>query len=157
LPDDAFETVILPKDLGRACKVGEDFLQSRYGVVGVATVGYGVRLGLGSGFVTTHNVQGRLPPMDKGLPQQRPLVTFRVDPNVLVESLLAMVDLLPDDSRSLQCCGFGPAPAAVGLPFRKRTALAARRSGSELPSPRRTRPALPGQFQGAGSARDLAA
>jgi hypothetical protein len=33
LPDDACETIILPKDLERACKVGEDFLQSRFGMV----------------------------------------------------------------------------------------------------------------------------
>jgi hypothetical protein len=45
LPDDAFETVILPKDMERACKVGEDFLQDRFGLFGIATVGKEVCLG----------------------------------------------------------------------------------------------------------------
>src|SRR5262245_9243079 len=39
LPDDAFQTIILPKDLERACKVGENFLQSRFNAVGIATIG----------------------------------------------------------------------------------------------------------------------
>src|SRR4029079_6905205 len=39
LPDDACEAVILPRDLERACKVGEDFLQSRFGLFGIATMG----------------------------------------------------------------------------------------------------------------------
>jgi len=32
LPDDAFEAIILPKDLERACKGGEDFLQNKFGL-----------------------------------------------------------------------------------------------------------------------------
>src|SRR5262245_32752932 len=30
LPDDAFEAIIVPRDLEKACKVGGDFLQSRF-------------------------------------------------------------------------------------------------------------------------------
>ena len=37
LPDDAFEAIILPKDLERACKVGDDFLQSKFRLGRVAT------------------------------------------------------------------------------------------------------------------------
>jgi hypothetical protein len=44
-PDDAFEAIILPKDLERACKVGEDLLQNRFGMVGLATMGNNVCLG----------------------------------------------------------------------------------------------------------------
>ncbi|HYV36612.1 MAG TPA: hypothetical protein VE988_12950 [Gemmataceae bacterium] len=32
LPDNAYEAITLPKDLERACKVGEDFLQSKFGL-----------------------------------------------------------------------------------------------------------------------------
>src|SRR5262245_2300379 len=46
LPDDAFQTFILPKDLERACNVGEGFLQSRFNAVGIATMGGCVCLGL---------------------------------------------------------------------------------------------------------------
>jgi hypothetical protein len=94
------------KDLERACKVGEDFLQDRFGVigiasvVGIATLLYGVRLGLSSKLVTAHNVEGRFPQMGKIIPKQRPLFTFRVDLKILAATLFAMVDLLPDDSRS---------------------------------------------------------
>ncbi|MCI0742183.1 MAG: hypothetical protein L0Y72_24380 [Gemmataceae bacterium] len=38
-PDDAFETIILPKELERACKLGEDWVQQKFGSVGLATVG----------------------------------------------------------------------------------------------------------------------
>src|SRR5262245_1188197 len=107
LPDDAFEAIIMPKDLERACKVGEDFLQSRFGVVGIATVGYGVRLGLGSELVTAQTVQGRFPQMDKIIPKKRPLFTFRVDPKILAETLLAMADLLPDTDRGVQFFYYG--------------------------------------------------
>src|SRR6266850_388664 len=46
-PDDAFEAIILPKDLERACKVGGDDLQRCFDSVGIATIGNGVCLGLG--------------------------------------------------------------------------------------------------------------
>ena len=107
LPDDGFEAIIMPKDLERACKVGEDFLQSRFGVVGIATVGYGVRLGLGSELVTAQTVQGRFPQMDKIIPKKRPLFTFRVDPKILAETLLATADLLPDTDRGVQFFYYG--------------------------------------------------
>src|SRR5262245_21517316 len=107
LPNDAFEAIILPKDLERACKVGEDFLQSRFRMVGIATVGNGVCLGLGSELVTAQNVEGRFPQMDKIIPKKRPLFTFRVDPKILAETLLAMADLLPDTDRGVQFFYYG--------------------------------------------------
>ena len=58
LPDDAFEVIILPKDLERACKVGDDYLQSRFGLVGIATVGNDTCLGLGADVVTARIVEG---------------------------------------------------------------------------------------------------
>src|ERR1700758_1179155 len=58
LPDDACETIILP-DLERACKVGDGFLQKRFGVFGIATMGDEVCLGLGSDLVTARTVEGR--------------------------------------------------------------------------------------------------
>jgi hypothetical protein len=59
LPDDAGEAIILPRDLERACKVGEDFLKSRFGLFGIATMGSAVYLGLGSELVTARTV-GRI-------------------------------------------------------------------------------------------------
>jgi hypothetical protein len=106
-PDDAFEAIILPKDLERACKVGEDFLQDRLNVVGVATVGNGVCLGLGSELVTARTVEGRFPRLDQVVPKKRPLFTFRVDPKTLAETLLAMADLLPDEDRAVQFFYYG--------------------------------------------------
>jgi hypothetical protein len=106
-PDDAFEAIILPKDLERACKVGEDFLQSRFDMVGVATVGNGVCLGLGSELVTARTVEGRFPRMDQVIPKKRPLFTFRVDPKILAETLLAMADLLPGEDRAVQFFYYG--------------------------------------------------
>jgi hypothetical protein len=83
LPDDACEAIILPKDLERACKVGEDFLQSRFGMLGIATMGNDVCLGLGTEVVTARIVEGRFPSLDQVIPKKRPLFTFRVDPKVL--------------------------------------------------------------------------
>ena len=88
LPDDACETVILPRDLERACKVGEDFLQSRFGLFGIATMGNDVCLGLGSELVTARTVEGRFPKIDQVIPRKRPLFTFSFDPRTLAETLL---------------------------------------------------------------------
>ena len=99
LPDDACEAVILPRDLERACKVGEDFLQSRFGLFGIATMGNDVCLGLGSELVTARTVEGRFPNIDKVIPKKRPLFTFSFDPKTLAETLLAMADLLPETDR----------------------------------------------------------
>src|SRR5262245_3801639 len=96
LPDDACEAIILPKDLERACKVGEAVLQSRFDSVGLATQGNGVSLGLGTDVVSAPTVEGRFPKLDQVVPKNRPLFTFRVDPKTLAETLLAMADLLPD-------------------------------------------------------------
>src|SRR5262249_44344621 len=112
LPDDAYETVILPKDMERACKVGEDFLQDRFGLFGIATVGKEVCLGLGTELVTARMVEGRFPNINQAIPKKRPLFTFRVDPKILAETLLAMADLLPDADRGVQFFYFGD-----GLPI----------------------------------------
>src|SRR5687767_10719735 len=112
LPDDACEAVILPKDLERACKVGEDFLQSRFGTFGIATMGNEVCLGLGSELVTARTVEGRFPNISQVIPKKRPLFTFSIDPRYLAETLLAMADLLPDHARAVQCFYYGD-----GLPI----------------------------------------
>jgi hypothetical protein len=106
-PDDAFEAIILPKDLERACKVGEDFLQSRFGLFGIATVGKEVCLGLGTELVTARTVEGRFPNLNQVVPRKRPLFTFRVDPKILAETLLAMADLLPDEDRAVPFFYYG--------------------------------------------------
>jgi hypothetical protein len=111
-PDDAFEAIILPKDLERACKVGEDFLQSRFGLFGIATVGKEVCLGLGTELVTARTVEGRFPNLNQVVPKKRPLFTFRVDPKILAETLLALADLLPDEDRAVQFFYYGD-----GLPL----------------------------------------
>ena len=112
LPDDACEAIILPKDLERACKVGDNYLQSRFGTVGIATMGSSVCLGLGADLVTASTVEGRFPRMDQVIPKKRPLFTFRVDPKILAETLLAMADLLPDEDRAVQFFYYGD-----GLPL----------------------------------------
>ena len=74
LPDDACEAVILPRDLERACKVGEDFLQSRFGLFGIATMGDDVCLGLGSELVTARTVEGRFPNINQIIPKKTAFV-----------------------------------------------------------------------------------
>src|SRR4030095_9992107 len=111
LPDDACEALILPKDLERACKVGEAVLQSRFDSVGLATQGNAVSLGLGTDVVSAPKVEGRFPKTDQVIPKQRPLFTFRVDPKTLAETLLAIADLLPDGARGVQCFYYGGWPA----------------------------------------------
>jgi hypothetical protein len=107
LPDDAFEAIILPKDLERACKIGDDYLQNKFGVVGVATMGNEICLGLGADVVTARIVEGKFPPIDQVIPRKRPLFTFSVDPRLLGETLLAIADMLPDENRSVQCFFYG--------------------------------------------------
>jgi len=100
LPDDACEAVILPKDLERACKVGQEI---RYDtLLGIATMGNDVCLGLGTDAVSARMVEGPFPNISQVIPKKRPLFTFRVDPRILAETLLAMADLLPEEARSVQ-------------------------------------------------------
>jgi len=77
VPDDACEAVVLPKDLEPACKVGDQFVQSRFGMVGMATVGSEVYLGLGNDVINTRTVEGRFPQIDNVMPRKRPMFTFR--------------------------------------------------------------------------------
>jgi hypothetical protein len=60
LPDDACEAVILPKDLERACKVGEEVFQRSFDLVGLATTGNGMCLGIGADVVTRTHRRGPL-------------------------------------------------------------------------------------------------
>jgi hypothetical protein len=108
VPDDACEAIVLPKDLERACKVGDQFVQSQFDMVGMATVGNGVVcLGLGTDLVTARTVEGRFPQIDNVMPRKRPMFTFRIDPKLTAETLLTMADLLPDDARGVQCFYYG--------------------------------------------------
>jgi hypothetical protein len=107
LPDDACEAIILPRDLERACKVGEDFLKSRFGLFGIATMGSDVCLGLGSELVTARTVEGKFPNINQVIPKKRPLFTFSFDPKTLAETLLAMAELLPEGDRQVQLFYYG--------------------------------------------------
>ena len=108
VPDDACEAVVLPKDLERACKVGDQFVQSQFDMVGMATVGNGVLcLGLGTDLVTARTVEGRFPMIDNVMPKKRPMFTFRIDPKLTAETLLAMAELLPDTDKGVQCFYYG--------------------------------------------------
>lgn len=84
LPDDACEAVVLPKDLERACRVGEDFLQRSFGMLGIATMGNDVCLGLGSELVTARTVEGRFPNINQVIPKKR-----RCSPSALIRGLWA--------------------------------------------------------------------
>src|SRR5262249_14284437 len=110
-PDDAFEAVILPKDLERASKLG-DLVQNQFGMIGVATVGSEVYLGLGADLINTRTVEGRFPMIDKVIPTKRPLFSFRIDPRLLAETLMAISDLLPNYGPQVQCFYYG-----AGLPL----------------------------------------
>jgi hypothetical protein len=110
LPDDACEAIIMPRDLERACKVGEDILQSR--LMGIATMGNDVCLGLGSELVTARTVEGRFPNINQVIPKEKPLFTFSFDPKSLADTLLAMAELLPDTDRRVQLFYYGD-----GLPI----------------------------------------
>ncbi len=107
LPDDACEAIILPKDLERACKVGEQFLQTRFGLLGIATMEGGVCLGLGADVVMAQTVEGRFPCVDQVIPKKRPLCSFRIDPKLLAETLLTIAELLPEENRAVQCFYYG--------------------------------------------------
>jgi hypothetical protein len=107
VPDDACEAIVLPKDLERACKVGDQFVQSRFDMVGMATVGSEVYLGLGNDVINTRPVEGRFPQIDNVMPTKRPMFTFRIDPKLTAETLLTMAELLPDTDRGVQCFYYG--------------------------------------------------
>jgi len=108
VPDDACEAIVLPKDLERACKVGDQFVQSQFDMVGMATLGEGVLcLGLGTDLLTARTVEGRFPMIDNVMPRKRPMFTFRIDPKLTAETLLTMAELLPDDARGVQCFYYG--------------------------------------------------
>lgn len=97
LPDDACETIVLPKDLERAAKLGDESVQS-LGVVGMATAGNDIYLGLGNDVINTRMVDGRFPDISKVIPKKKPLFTFRIDPKLLGDTLLAIAELLPPES-----------------------------------------------------------
>jgi hypothetical protein len=108
VPDDACEAIVLPKDLERACKVGDQLVQSRFDMVGMATLGDGVLcLGLGTDLVAARTVEGRFPQIENVMPQKRPMFTFRIDPKLTAETLLTIAELLPDDARGVQCFYYG--------------------------------------------------
>jgi hypothetical protein len=106
-PDDAFQTIILPKELERACKLGEDWVQQKFGSVGLATVGNQVYLGLGNDIINTRTVEGRFPNVNAVIPKKRPLFSFRIDPKILAETLLAVSELLPEFSKAVQVFYYG--------------------------------------------------
>jgi hypothetical protein len=112
LPDDACEAIILPKDLERACKVGEEVFQRSFDMVGLATMGNGMCLGIGADVVTARTVEGRFPKLEQAVPKKRPLFSFRIDPKLVAETLLAIADLLPEGDRGVQCFYYGE-----GLPL----------------------------------------
>jgi hypothetical protein len=112
LPDDACEAIILPKDLERACNVGEEVLQRSFDMVGLATTGNGMCLGIGADVVTARTVEGRFPKLEQAVPKKRPLFSFRIDPKLVAETLLAIADLLPEGDRGVQCFYYGD-----GLPL----------------------------------------
>jgi hypothetical protein len=112
LPDDACEAIILPKDLERACKVGEEVFQRSFDLVGLATIGNGMCLGIGADVVTARTVEGRFPKLEQAVPKKRPLFSFRIDPKLVAETLLAIADLLPEGDRGVQCFYYGE-----GLPL----------------------------------------
>jgi hypothetical protein len=62
---------------------------------------------LGSDLVTARTVEGRFPNISQVVPKKRPLFTFSIDPKLFAETLLAMADLLPDESRAVQCFYYG--------------------------------------------------
>ena len=106
LPDDAYETIVSPKDLERGCKVGPEHVTS-LGLVGLATRGNDICLGVGDDVITARLVEGKFPPIEKVIPRNKPLFTFRVDPRLLAETLLALADLLPDGEESVQFFYYG--------------------------------------------------
>jgi hypothetical protein len=109
-PDDAFEIVIPPKDLERACKTAETSLGPHSSVpslVGVATMGAKVILGLGNDVMSTEAIDGRFPDTRTCVPATRPMFTVRVDPKLLAETLLAMADMLPLHASGVQLFFYG--------------------------------------------------
>ena len=112
LPDDAFETIVLPKDLERACKLGEEFVQKSFKLLGMATKGNQILLGLGEDCIVTRLVEGRFPEIRQVVPTKPPLFSFRVDPRLLAEALLTVADLLPDANQGVDVFYYGE-----GLPL----------------------------------------
>jgi hypothetical protein len=76
-------------------------------MIGIATMGNDVCLGLGTDVVSARMVEGRFPNISQVIPKKRPLFTFRVDPKLLAETLLAIADLLPEEARSVQFFYYG--------------------------------------------------
>jgi hypothetical protein len=109
-PDDAFETVVPTKDLERACKTAETALgkySDAAAMVGLATTGTKISLGLGNDVMATQAVDGRFPNIANVVPTTRPMFTFRIDPKLFAETLLAMSALLPETAQGVQVFFYG--------------------------------------------------
>src|SRR5262249_24321215 len=57
--------------------------------------------------INTRVVDGRFPDITKVIPKKKPLFTFRFDPKLLGDTLLAIAELLPPESCSVQCFYYG--------------------------------------------------
>jgi hypothetical protein len=57
-------------------------------------------------------VEGRFPKLEQAVPKKRPMFSFRIDPKLVAETLLAIADLLPEGDRGVQCFYYGE-----GLPL----------------------------------------
>jgi hypothetical protein len=57
--------------------------------------------------MTTEAIDGRFPTIANVIPKTRPMFTFRVDPRMLAETLLAMSALLPDEAQGVQVFFYG--------------------------------------------------
>lgn len=107
VPDDAFETVLSPKDLEKGCKVGDEYLQKTFGVIGMATKGSQVLMGVGEDCIVTRPLEGRFPDIQNVIPRKAPLYSVPVDPRLLAEALLTIADLLPEGSQGVDLFYYG--------------------------------------------------
>jgi hypothetical protein len=109
-PDDALEALVSPADLEKACKACE--ASTRWqgaGLIGLATVGGAVCLGAGLNGITVPQIDGRFPNTDMVIKSnvKKPLFSFRIDPKLFAETMLALNDLLPAEANSVDIFFYG--------------------------------------------------
>lgn len=107
LPDDSCLTILRPSDLERAIKAGDAYLNKTFGVIGLATTKQTIHLGVGDDCIAVRPVEGRFPNVKQVIPNKKPLVSFRLDPKLTAETLLAFADMLPETQKGVELFYYG--------------------------------------------------
>lgn len=91
--DEALETVLSIADFEKAFRVGDEYLRKEFAVVGLATKGDSIYLGIGDDMLHVRAVSGRFPKWRQVMPKGNPLYSVRLDPKMVADTMLALHDM----------------------------------------------------------------